>query len=725
VRLTLRTLLAYLDDTLDPGQTKLIGQKVAESDTAQELVARIKQVTRRRRLTTPIEAGPAGKIDPNTIAEYLDNVVSAEQQADIEQICLASDVHLAEVAACHQILTLVLGEPALVPPPAKQRMYGLVKGPEAIPYRKPPVRAEREHEAVEEKETDETLRLGLPAYGRKTGWRQRLLLVGGAAVAAALLVFAVLQVMNPSRPATSESSGTLVAQNDKENQTTRQTGQNNKEHHPEGAGSAADQGKGDKQDASAGNKEKKPEQKQEKKQVIEKNKETKPAESGAPPKLPFTKPSTRQVLVGDYVPPNSGKEASVLLQAQGENSEWRRVEVKKPEVYSARPLVSLPGCRSVVETKGGVRLTLWGYLPELWPDPPLMESLVELHYSEQPLIELDMTLRRGRVVLLNLRDAPARVRVRFENPTNPEAADFFDITLRERNSEILLERWSLFADNEPFYRNPKNAQRLGPVAWMGLIALSGEAYLRFNDLSSRLEAPCAVLWNSVKGDLSPPRPLPKVPEWISTNPPLPEKMREEDRKNWLRSRAEMLRARDEIATDMSVKEVGVALKEAVTTPKDPSKRTLAVRCFAAIDDLPSLVDALDQGNFADVRQAAVQTLQTWIASSRDAEYRLYAFLQQNKYNLREAANIMDLLHSTYHSPQAMKDPVTYDTLIGYLGSELLPIRELAAWHLYRLYPQAVTSIPFNATAPPGIRNRIQEAWRKVIPPGKLPPSMTK
>src|SRR4051794_14473475 len=57
VRLTLRTLLAYLDDTLEPAEIKRIGQKVAESDAAQELIARIKQVTRRRRLTTPPDGG--------------------------------------------------------------------------------------------------------------------------------------------------------------------------------------------------------------------------------------------------------------------------------------------------------------------------------------------------------------------------------------------------------------------------------------------------------------------------------------------------------------------------------------------------------------------------------------------------------------------------------------------------------------------------------------------
>src|SRR5262249_50119851 len=107
VRLTLRTLLAYLDDTLDPSQAKLIGQKVAEGDTAQELIARIKQGTRRRRLTVPPATGPS-KLDPNMVAEYLDNTLGADQTAEVEQTCLGSDVHLADVAASHQILTLVL-----------------------------------------------------------------------------------------------------------------------------------------------------------------------------------------------------------------------------------------------------------------------------------------------------------------------------------------------------------------------------------------------------------------------------------------------------------------------------------------------------------------------------------------------------------------------------------------------------------------------------------------
>lgn len=122
MRLTLRTFLAYLDDTLDPGDVEMIGQKVAESDAAQELRERIRKVVRRRGLKTP--TGPQS--DPNTVAEYLDNQLANEDVAELEKTCLESDVHLAEVAAVHQALVLLLGVPVEVAPKARQRMYALV-----------------------------------------------------------------------------------------------------------------------------------------------------------------------------------------------------------------------------------------------------------------------------------------------------------------------------------------------------------------------------------------------------------------------------------------------------------------------------------------------------------------------------------------------------------------------------------------------------------------------
>jgi hypothetical protein len=138
MRLTLRTMLAYLDDTLPAAETRLIGQKIAESDRAKDILEKVKKVTRRRGLSVPTGVGETAALsDTNVVAEYLSDELHDDAIAEFETLCLESDVHLAEVAACHQILSLVLTDPVRVPPTARQRMYALVKGPESEPGRTP------------------------------------------------------------------------------------------------------------------------------------------------------------------------------------------------------------------------------------------------------------------------------------------------------------------------------------------------------------------------------------------------------------------------------------------------------------------------------------------------------------------------------------------------------------------------------------------------------------
>ncbi len=135
LRLTLRTLLAYLDDVLEPAQAREIGAKIQETQYASQLVDRIQEVLRRRRVAAPDLKGPGAGLDPNTVAEYLDNTLAAKAVPDVERVCLESDMHLAEVAASHQILTLVLGEPLHVSAESRERMYALI--PHALASKSP------------------------------------------------------------------------------------------------------------------------------------------------------------------------------------------------------------------------------------------------------------------------------------------------------------------------------------------------------------------------------------------------------------------------------------------------------------------------------------------------------------------------------------------------------------------------------------------------------------
>ncbi|MEO2045486.1 MAG: hypothetical protein ABGX16_02805 [Pirellulales bacterium] len=137
MRLTLRTLLAFMDDILNPADHEQLSQKIETSDFATELIHRSRDTVRRLRLGAPELMEPddssgsmgvledSGWIDPNTAAEFLDNTLAADKVADFERDCLESDVNLAEVASCHHILTMVLGEPTEVDEVVRKRLYQL------------------------------------------------------------------------------------------------------------------------------------------------------------------------------------------------------------------------------------------------------------------------------------------------------------------------------------------------------------------------------------------------------------------------------------------------------------------------------------------------------------------------------------------------------------------------------------------------------------------------
>ncbi len=132
MRLTLRTLLAYIDGILDPADHESLAKQVESSQVASDLMHRTSDTTRRLRLPAPPLADDPSGFDANAVAEYLDNTASPQAVEAFERHCLESDSHLAEAASCHHILTMVLGERADVNPETRRRMYAIPEVAEAI-----------------------------------------------------------------------------------------------------------------------------------------------------------------------------------------------------------------------------------------------------------------------------------------------------------------------------------------------------------------------------------------------------------------------------------------------------------------------------------------------------------------------------------------------------------------------------------------------------------------
>lgn len=114
MRLTLRTLLAYLDGVLPAADQADLAARVDASAVAQSLVARIRQVIRQSTIGAPRVGGRGLGDDANSVAEYLDNALEPVRLEMLERICLESDMHLAEVASCHAMLAEVARDPAVI-----------------------------------------------------------------------------------------------------------------------------------------------------------------------------------------------------------------------------------------------------------------------------------------------------------------------------------------------------------------------------------------------------------------------------------------------------------------------------------------------------------------------------------------------------------------------------------------------------------------------------------
>ena len=700
MRLTLRTLLAYLDDTLQATEIKEIGQKVAESDAAQELIARLKAVTRRRRLTAPTATGP-NALDPNRVAAYLDNELGSEELAELEKLALESDVHLAEIAACHQILTLVLGEPALVPPTAKERMYSLVNGREAVPARKA-APAKKSADGLEEEDDA----LGL------TGGKLKWVLPAAGLLLVVALGLAVYQVLPPRET--------------RQSRVERKANEGVKEEAPGGS---------------------KVEKDVKTTPVVEKEKDKSKGEAPVPADKDKGKvvtpidpvktkkdptvvdrtspPLTDRVETGQYAGAFGVKQPSVLVQRRRPSEReattpWQRVDLNGT-IHTDDVLAALPGYTAVVRTRNGAGLLLRGNTREFSIHPFqdfLAESTVQLHKNDK--FDLDMTLLRGRVYISNRKPkdegkGELKVRLRFE-------AEVWDLVL-ERDTEVgfdLVKRYTPGVN----YRTDDE-----PRATLGMCLFRGEMELKVDAFQTRNLDPegkvMIMVWDSFTKAGDPVR-IDRAPAIWSKMPPNPaDDNLSSARRTILK---QMNAALFNLDTLLSGKKgVDIALKESLTQSEIAS-RMLAIYSLGAIDDTSKLIDVMGDENTehrAD-REAAVFTLRLWLSRGAAQGKELFnlkdrtGVLIDKKYKPREAETIYDLLHD--FQPEDWSKAETFEALARSLQHRKTAVAELAYFHLQQLALGAKLPPGFNAASPVEDRERYAMLITDMITKKLLPPA---
>lgn len=703
MRLTLRTLIAYLDDELQADQAKEIGKKLTESGYATALVERIKEVMRRRRLSAPELFGKGAGLDPNLVAEYLDSELTPAEVVDVEKICLDSDMHLAEVAACHQILTLVLGDPVEVRSETRSRMYGL--GPVAT---SDTVRANdfagisRDHESRQIPMIASALNpshngssdRGLPDYlTQKTSWRRTgmlvLVVLIGVAWFSSLLSDRTLR--SGSRP-----DGDLSRVEKPVGVTGGPSGKN-KEPAVDQTGNPLiaqvdPSVSGKPQNVRVDTSKELPESEPvpDAPPPVAKPSRTKPAD--AVPTTPLTaeavNPPEPDTPPAKLMPPHKLSRVSkegIVLRFEPEAGDFlvlpRVVQLKVgdqlacPEPFRADFTIGDDLCSFALIGGTSVRY--------LGPD-------------EKSSVGFD--IQQGALLFEahGLSPAPAPVDAESAKAQPPS----LPITLMFYGRQAKLE---LASDNAvcgiEVHRAEPNHYEVEPAAPGFTASLHvAQGTVRFSTPDGKtvtVDGPgffqiTSGLTASEKSEIGRASQL-ILPDWLEPDP---------KRAATKLKRPYNAAFEKEFATEQLLQ---LSLPAVVNNPR-PALSELAVKCLALTDSYSPLVKALSQADHREARLAVIAGLRQWLPL--DPRHRGLLRAELAKYFLpSDAEAVYRLLWGFDH--EDAKTPATSRSLVGWLDSEQLAIRELAFFHVLRLTGLKHEYSPIN---PPGQRRAAVDRW---------------
>ncbi|MGH7523186.1 MAG: HEAT repeat domain-containing protein, partial [Gemmatimonadales bacterium] len=374
-----------------------------------------------------------------------------------------------------------------------------------------------------------------------------------------------------------------------------------------------------------------------------------------PPPSPDVKPLGR--LEGPV-----GGDATVVLLRRVDHQPWARVRANDA-VAGGDHLLSLPAFASNVRLESGVGLHLHGALPgHNGADPtyPLYETEVVLHVPP-PGFDADVTLDVGRIHLVNRKpQGEAKVLVRFRDQS-------WQVTLLDSTSEVIMDLLSRYQDPEQF--NPAGGGE-PPSLGVALGAFKGRARLQTDPYAASLplqaapagqlvQVPVVAIWDGKLGRLA---PINASPSFWGRKPETPDQRRGDLDLDQAKRALHQRLSRPDSAVE-------VALAEMVNGPVEAQRR-LAVFGLEAIRALPALLDALQDEQHKDVRDAAVQALIHYVGEAPDNNRRLFEVLTQNKdYKPADAVALVQLLQGIPEKDKA--DPKMYQFMLTVLNSERL------------------------------------------------------
>jgi hypothetical protein len=406
-------------------------------------------------------------------------------------------------------------------------------------------------------------------------------------------------------------------------------------------------------------------------------------------------PNIEVKTVGHYLRPETAR-PGVFLQRAGDNLPWTVLRSGQA-ISTARNLLSLPGYESLVSLRGGMRLNLWGSVPE-FQSPKDMEALVfesaVMFNNPEEGVALDLILDRGRVEI-DLADAEpgARVRLRF-------LREVWDVGMLDKGSKLCAELWQV---------PPEKGG-----GWVFGLFSRGKVTINTGRKKLHFSSPARIAWISARpGELF-QQELSSPPAWWA-KPPEPTNAAKEAFVSLIDWASKLDKATEVVPTILAF----------IHDSPDRADQLRGLRFLAALDQVSHLVGFLGEKlpETSDIRREAMVALKICLDRNEQLRESLPRLLVQHHGFGKDEARLLVSLLSSF-SEEACKDPATYQALISNLNHIRLEIRHLAAYHLYEelapRLPRKALDIDYRPTDDEKKRLAAVAKWRKIIPEGRLP-----